>query len=344
VSKVARMVSGLADRLPHRSSRGWALADADRAHRKQRSAGVPVTRTMRLFLFEHPFASAALLHVPVIVLTAVGFAWDRPFLPQLAPENPSDVLQTAWQVHSGFVAIAFAGLAMLIDMAGRESLINPIHERRFLLQHTLFLFAFSYSLLGAIELGAATAWFDNAGVVFVLLLAIVAGTISLIGNAYARAIHALTEPGYAENAQQSALVTQLRASMDASRAMSHANTALHAVTPREWLIEEVEGATPLLHVESRGRLADVHLPSIRRLQLEFTTSPATAQSVDPHAAPESTGHSTAITNPPLVILTSIGQTIDVGRPLFILRQTAVPDRLANKTELRLRHAVRLEEA
>ncbi|TWD81669.1 hypothetical protein FB561_2789 [Kribbella amoyensis] len=320
------------------------MADADRANKRLHSDSVPVTRTIRAFLFEHPFASAALLHVPVIALAAVGFTWDRPFLPHLAPENPSDVLQTAWQVHSGFVAIAFAGLVMLIDMAGRESLINPIHERRFLLQHTFFLFAFSYSLLGAIELGVATAWFDNAGVVFILLLTIVTWTILLIGNAYARAIRALTEPGYTENAQRSALVAQLRASMDASRAMSQANTALHAVAPRTWSAEKVEDATPILHIESQGRLADVHIPSIRRMQIELTASSAVAQSVDPNAAPESANHSSGISSPPLVILASIGQTVDVGRPLFVLRQKPVADRIVNRAELRLKHAVRLEQA
>ena len=134
------------------------------------------------------------------------------------------MLQTAWQVHSGFVAIAFAGLALLIDMAGRDSLISPTHERRFLLQHTLFLFAFSYALIGAVELGIATAWFDNDGVVLVPVVSIVTVTILLIGNAYARAIHALTEPNYSERVQHDALVAQLEASMDASRSVLDANS------------------------------------------------------------------------------------------------------------------------
>lgn len=315
---------------------GWALSDAERAT-KHRVHAQKITSRMALWNREHPVFAAALSYCIVVAATAWGFLSQRSFLPHLSPTDPRQVLSSAWQVHSGFVAIAFAGLAMLIDMAGRDSLVRAVLERQALIRHTRLYLAFAFSLMGALYLGVVSTWFATPGTVLVSILGVVAPAVLLIGTAYSRAIGALTEPTYAERTSRRLLNDQLIASMEASQALIHANLELSRSLNTTWLTSEGEQVTNLLVSPSGVRLADVHLPTIKKVAAALQKVEKVAGRISAEAAPAKSKGSAR-----LIVNTSIGSRLESRQAVFLAVGAIEPGDAA-RFERMLRGAVRWED-
>lgn len=322
--------------------RGWARVDAARALAQGQLERLTLRQAFGLWIEDHPAQVAIAAQLGISLVALLAYAFPVRFAPDLAPDNPQEVLTVAWQVHAGFSAIAFAGLVMLIDMAGRGSNVTVTSERRFLLRHTRFLFAFLFALIGSAQLGVMSIWLSRDGTVVVEVFLVVMPTIYFVGRAYLRAVNALTLHGYAEAAQKGALREHMKASMDTSHIQEAANLALQDTIERVWIVDvntQDMSRQYLVNVQATSRLVDVHIPTLRSIVAELTNETPTASPVvdDPL---------TAIQQPEteLTILAFIGQPIASGRPLFAISNAAAhTPQIRSQFERKLRAAVHLEE-
>jgi hypothetical protein len=291
--------------------RGWALSEAERTLRHKRVHTLSRFRRTTLWVNEHPAAAAIAAHSLILGAVILGYLWNPEVAEQLTPSEPGNVLASAWQVHAGFVAIAFAGLAMLIDMAGRDALVRAVLERQALIRHSHFYLAFAFSLIGAIQLAVVSTWFATPGTVLAEIALVVSPAVALIGVAYGRAIGALTEPSYAERTAKRLIKEQLEASMDASQALFEANQRLEEVVEARRPADD-DQATELLRAPYRARLTDVHLPTVTRVAGSLRDLGGVAGHVQPGSAPAPTRKGVILTKN-----ASIGSTVDAQSPLFV---------------------------
>lgn len=315
--------------------RGWAIYEAESRVRME-GLPRPVRERMKLTVARHPLIAAALAHLLVLILVAIGFRSTRPFLQSLAPDDPGDVLATAWQVHAGFVAIAFAGLAMLIDMAGRDSLIRAVVERRYLMRQTQFSLALFFSLAGAIQLSIVSTWFATAGTVLTDIAFVVTPAVLLIGFAYARAIRVLTDPAAAEQTAAGVMRDEMRMSLDASRALTLAEESISAWAPLYMSFGQHGGTTELVVAERSMRLNDVHLPSIEFVARGLKNTATTATTIAPGAAPSAAKSPPALMRRPL-----LGNVVHEGDAVFVIVGGALSAQELKAYERLLANSIRL---
>lgn len=322
-------------------TRGWARVDASRDLRRHQVEGLAFRRRAASWADRNPFLTAIYAHLAIALVAILGFMHPQPFLESLAPAHPDEILAVAWQVHAGFSGIAFAGLVLLIDMAGRGSHVTVTSERQFLLRHTQFLLAFMFALLGAVQVSAIATWFPSDATVFVVLAFIVIPSIYLVGRGYLRAVNALTLPGYVELAEREALRERMHASMDTSHVLSAANEALEQVMERAWVVgtPDADGDNYLVLSSGRSRLIDVHLPTLRDIIASLNSASSGASEVldmPREASPPSPVK--------IGILAYIGQTIDTGRHLFAVSNSkGLTSAELRKLERKLSNAVHLED-
>jgi hypothetical protein len=232
---------------------------------------------LRDLLDRHPFIWSG-----VVQTFAFGLAWFAgvvTFLPMvtiLDVADPSAVIATAWQVLASFASIAFAGLAVLMQLTS-EPVVTSRSVRQVLFQESQFRPVLAFSITAAVQVGAATL-FLNQPESAVVEVAVVALAILWVGWSYARVGKVYANPGEALRLGEEALVRDLRASMREAHARTAAEVRLHAVVPREWRwtsTEALEG-TVLLAADRAGTLVDVDIDLLGDITKEIADEDASA--------------------------------------------------------------------
>ena len=275
---------------------------------------------------------------------AFAIAWTTgavtlfPHINALDVDDPSAVIATAWQVLAGFASIAFAGLAILMQLTS-EPVVTSRGVRQVLFQESQFRPVLAFSIIGAIQVGAATLFFDQPESA-VVEVAVVALTVLWIGWSYARVGKVYASPGEALRLGERALVDDLKKSMREAHTRAAAEARLHAVSPREWRWSStatVDG-TVLISADRASVLMDVDIDLLTDITKDIADANAsafTASSVTNAPGEPSTG-----SPPELRIMVSIGSTIESGQEIFILKNAESYSGDLAKLRRRLARALR----
>lgn len=265
-----------------------------------------------------PFAWSSLVHAAAFALAwTTGAVTLFPHVNAFNVEDPSAVIGTAWQVLAGFASIAFAGLAVLMQLTS-EPVVTSRGVRQVLFQESQFRPVLAFSIIGAIQVGAATLFLDEPESA-VVEVAVVALTILWIGRSYARVGKVYASPGEALRLGEKALVDDLKRSMRDAHARAVADARLHAVAPREWRWSStatVDG-TVLVAADRAGTLLDVDIDLLTDITNDIADDDASAFTAA--ATTDAPGEPSTATPPELRIMASIGSSIEAGHEIFILK-------------------------
>jgi hypothetical protein len=265
-----------------------------------------------------PFAWSSLVHAVALALAWTAGAFN--LLPHVAAfdvDDPSAVIATAWQVLAGFASIAFAGLAVLMQLTS-EPVVTSRGVRQVLFRESQFRPVLAFSIIGTIQIGVATLVLDQPGSA-VVVVAIVALTILWIGHSYARVGRVYANPGEALRLGEKALVDDLQKSMREAHTRAVAEARLHALTPREWpwsTTATIDG-TVLVAADRAGTLLDVDIDLLTDIINNIADDDAsafTAATITSAPAEPSTG-----IPPELRIMASIGSSVEAGQGIYILK-------------------------
>lgn len=288
------------------SSSGWLLE----AHLKQKPS-----RRERAQALVH----GRPLMLGVVVQAVVGaLCWALPRFPGYWPEslsvpNPGSALEVVWQVQAAFASIAFAGLALMFQVAS-DGAVAARNLRETLVRATWFLPALGLSLGGTLQLGIITLWAPTSQALVIELACVVAATLLAVGYAYYRASAVFMRPDMADQLASQALAKMAVRSMRSAGAREKARSALAEVVPPHW--DPKVAAEVVLSAPTKGTFADVRLQPLRALAEQiaaFSSSSAQAQG----------GQSFPATDDPeqiasLRLAASLGAQLDEGEPLFVL--------------------------
>ena len=294
-------------------------------------------------LDRHPFWWSSVVQTAVFVAAWVaGSATLFPNITFFEVEDPSSVIATAWQVLAGFASIAFAGLAVLMQLTS-EPVVTSRGVRQVLFKESQFRPVLAFSITGAIQVGAGALLLGESEAA-VIEVVVVAVTILLIGWSYARVGAVYSDPGEALRLGEAALQRDLVSSMREARSRAVAESRLHKVVPREWRlfsISPLDGIV-LLRADRSAALSDVDIDLINDVVNEIADGDSSAL----EASDASTGPAEPATadSPELRIATSLGSTVEAGSEVFVLKNPASFAGNRNRVASRLAKALRWEEA
>lgn len=280
-------------------------------------------------------------------IAAFAIAWTTgaitlfPHISAFDVDDPSAVIATAWQVLAGFASIAFAGLAILMQLTS-EPVVTSRGVRQVLFQESQFRPVLAFSIVGAIQVGAATLFLDEPESA-VVEVAVVALTVLWIGWSYARVGKVYANPGEALRLGEKALVGDLKKSMREAHTRAAAEARLHAVAPREWRWSStatVDG-TVLVTADRAGALMDVDIDLLTDITKDVADDDASAFTAS--ATTNAPGEPSTESPPELRIMVSIGSTIEAGQEIFILKNAESYSGDLAKLRGRLLKALRWED-
>lgn len=281
----------------------------------------------------HPFIwSSAVQAAAFAVAWTVGALSLFPCITAFGLDDPSAAIATAWQVLAGFASIAFAGLAVLMQLTS-EPVVTSRGVRQVLFRESQFQPVLAFSIVGAIQVGVATL-FLNQPESAVVEVALVAGTIFWIGLSYARVGLVYANPGAPLRLGEKALLDDLRNSMREAHILVAAETRLNALVPHEWrwsTTATIDGEVLLAAIRA-GTLVDVDVDLLTDIIKDVKVGSSAIIS-----APVSDGPGEPSTEPPppeLRTMVSIGSTIDAGQEIFILKNAS--SYTGDRTKLRSR--------
>lgn len=307
----------------------WVLEDARRLVREHISPRQNPLRKIQAWAPEHPIRTAVYANALILIAAFIAYGLQPSFLPQLAPRDPGELLQSAWQVHAGFSAIAFAGLVMLVDVGGRETKLSPANERQFLLRYTNFDSALAFALTGAISVAITATWFPAEETLVAAVCFVVVPSTVLVTRGYLRAVRMLTHPRYSELIERDTTVRSLEQAIVASSARRIANARLGQVVDRAWNTNSA--VEKLVVMEHDSRLVDVDVTLLAQIVLILKLPAATT---NPTPAKPPSSRKIEITAP-------ISGGIRAGAPLFTCAGPLIATERVG-LDRALRSAVRLE--
>lgn len=288
-----------------------------------------------------PFIWSSLVQAAAFALAwTTGAVTLFPHVNVFDVEDPTAILGTAWQVLAGFASIAFAGLAVLMQLTS-EPVVTSRGVRQVLFQVSQFRPVLAFSIVGAIQVGAATLFLDQPESA-VVEVAVVALTILWIGRSYARVSRVYANPGEALRLGEKALVEDLKRSMREAHTRAAAEARLHAVTPRVWRWSSaatIDGIV-LVAADRAGALVDVDIDLLTDIVKEIADEDANAvtAAADTNAPKEpSTG-----SPPELCIMASIGSFYEAQHEIFVLKNAESYSGDLAKLRSRLTNALRWE--
>lgn len=265
-----------------------------------------------------PFAWSSLAHAAAFALAwTTGAVTLFPHVNAFNVEDPAAVIGTAWQVLAGFASTAFAGLAVLMQLTS-EPVVTSRGVRQVLFQESQFRPVLAFSIVGAIQVGAATLFLHQPESA-VVEVAVVALTILWIGWSYARVGKVYANPGEALRLGEKALVADLKKSMREAHTRAAAEARLHAVAPREWRWSSTAtlDGTVLVAADRASTLVDVDIDLLTDIVEDIADEDAGAFTAA--AAPNAPGEPSTGTPPELRIMASIGSSIEAGQEIFVLK-------------------------
>jgi hypothetical protein len=330
---------GLSKRLA-RSNLILATAQKDAA--RVRRQGRPAARRVALLVQRRALPLAIIVQVAVAaVAVGVGLVLQPRIWSSLAPVSPDDALIALWQVHLGFVSIAFAGLAVLLQLAA-EPVITARSLRADLFRHTFFVAILFQALAGAIQLGVVALWFDSSSALVIEFFLVVAVTVAAVAFAYLRATALFTNPALAVELGKKALREELLDSIYADAARTKANELLHDAIPRAWRVSYRHAKDVQLLVRFPGAcvVRDVDLRPLLDVQVELDrASTAVAHSHPWKDSGSAASDAGSAQKPLLRILVGVGESVAAGEACFALEQSAVVSHSLASIENRLRAAL-----
>lgn len=265
-----------------------------------------------------PFAWSSLAQAAAFALAwATGVVTLFPHVEAFNVDDPSAVIATAWQVLAGFASIAFAGLAVLMQLTS-EPVVTSRGVRQVLFRESQFRPVLAFAIVGAIQVGVASLFLDQPESALVEV-AVVALAILWIGWSYARVGKVYANPGEALRLGEKALVDDLKTSMREAHARAVAEARLHAVAPREWRWSStatVDG-TVLLAVDRSGTLLDVDIDLLTDVIKDIADEDVSAFTAA--ATTNAPGEPSTGPPPELRIMVSIGSSVEAGHEIFVLK-------------------------
>jgi hypothetical protein len=198
----------------------------------------------------------------VVLAAAVGLWNGSPeFLPSLAPDDAGEAMNNLWQVHAVFVSLAFAGLAVLLQI-GSEQLVTGTSLRAALFDWTWFKFSFAFSVISLVQLGAVTIWFGNDATLLLEFFFVDLVAIALVAFAYYRAATVYADPLQARRMALEHLRATAERSQRYAWSTEHANSRLLAIMPDLFsLAPQSKGMRrdPMAAPDKARTVADIHV-------------------------------------------------------------------------------------
>lgn len=326
-------------------NRGWLLEDVRRELQGDRRARQPLERRIAIGLEEIPVGLACLTQGAIALMALLLWRWQPSVAVSLAPVDAGHDLLDVWQVHVGFVAITFAGLTFLLQLAA-EPVVPSRSLRAMLFRDTFFMTTFMYALVGAVQLGIVALWFANAATLLLEFVLVVAVTVFGVGRAYYIAAKVFSDPGAGLRLGTEELVEAARDSIYADFAVMEANQRLFREVDRGYwgvgVAEPQQIGIAQMSVESQ--IEDVRLAEVRDAIAEFRAAHvslglARAQ-VHDIPDPEQVDERPS---PVVRLLAGIGDRVRAGQPLFLVENIDPSAPSLNVLARRLIAAFRLKQ-
>lgn len=267
-------------------------------------------------LDSHPFTFCGVLQVLVFAA-----AWGSGYitvssLNRFEVEAAASVIGISWQIVATFASIAFAGLTVLMQVAS-EPVVTSRSAREVLFEETHFRPVLAFSITASIQVGVAALFLDRTESAIVEV-SVVGVTILWMGLSYARVGLVFAKPGEALRLGQAALERDLMSSLRHAHSRSVAEERLHALVPQDWsfLQHDSTEVVPVLVAPRADVLDDVDFDLLRDIVKEIADDDSTAPVASD--APPKPQEGTAANAPELRISTSLGSSVDTGRPVFVL--------------------------
>ena len=271
-------------------------------------------------------AVAASLFILTIVAAVVGTSSTWTFLPDLAPGGDgSDPLMTLWQVLCTFVAVGFAGLAIMFQIAPQDTSF-ALDRRRVLLDWAYLrptLFVGTGSIIVA---GIVAIWLPSDGALIATFLLLLLPSVALIGVSYWRCADAFTHPEGVSARAEELLRQRLQRRLTRTGPTHRALDELHRAN---WIVW-----TPLLesHDVDDPSAADVLLQfdqDVRVEALDARRLARLARSVRRRAGRQAPAASTVDSKlaPSLWVRAEVGRLVRRGQPVIYVSTTASARRM-----------------
>ncbi|WP_433825950.1 hypothetical protein ACQP2E_28065 [Actinoplanes sp. CA-015351] len=247
-------------------------------------------------------------------------------LPEWAPKDPTEVLGLAWQVQTSIAAIAFAGLALIIQLAGTPP-IAISSSREVLFRLTLFRGLLLYAGATNVALGVVATWIGGAAGVLICFIFCFVATVVFIGFSYFRVAAYFLNAEGARAAALTVLRDKIGGGLHELRLMSMANARLDEMFPTASPVARYAqtpvGAheTPLLELDDDKYLDDLDSAGLKSAAVEILrlVPPPGFKASMPHpgdSAPQEAAMNAV--DPFLRIECGLGARVVAGDRLFTL--------------------------
>ena len=286
-----------------------------------------------------------------VLFTALLFAavllrmWQPVVLPGWAPPDAGEAIGLAWQVQTSIAAIAFAGLALIIQLAANPP-VAVRSSREVLYRETHFRFLLSYAGGSSVLLGVVSTWLPSDGGALLCFLVCFVGTLVLIGFSYLRAARFFLDDRHAAESAIQLLLAKLDDGIRDQRVVAEANRRLgelfSAPEPvrRSRRVPPGRLAFPLAEVTATKRVADFDVAALRHAGADLL------RAVDGErfeaAAQTALGPARTAADPALLLIKhGVNSVVRPGQALFDLVADSEPDpELLRAFDQRLRRCVR----
>ncbi|WP_141715203.1 hypothetical protein [Micromonospora rhizosphaerae] len=277
------------------------------------------------------FVSA--LFFTLVALAVLFRSRQVSFLPSWAPANASEALGLAWQVQTSIAAIAFAGLALVIQLASNPP-VAIRSSREVLYRETLFRSLLLFAGASNVTLGIIAIWLASDGGAIIGFLFCFVVTMLFIGLSYFRAAEHFLDERRAAVRALNLLQEKLSDGLYKLDVMARANTRLADLFPGDSLIRarsRASGSTdgiPLVIVGQSVRLEDVNYRLLQRIaakhlhRMWLINFPAEATQEAPPKRVEGSLRDTA---PAILLDSRINEVVPAGGHIFTLTASLEAD-------------------
>jgi hypothetical protein len=262
-----------------------------------------------------PFAWSACTQAAIFLIALVaGNVTLFPSFTLLDVQNPANAIAASWQVLAGFASIAFAGLAVLMQLTS-EPVVTSRGVRQVLFERSQFRPILAFSITGIAQVGAAALFLSTSEAAITEFL-LVAATVYWIGKSYARVGSVYAKPGEALKLGEIALLRDLHASMRYAHSRAVADARLHALVPREWRWTlDTQTGVPLVSAKRTAFLRDIDIDMLKDVLNEVKDN---ARTLTATTEPTRTDEKPTPMHPELRIATAIESSVDEGQPIYLL--------------------------
>jgi hypothetical protein len=268
---------------------------------------------------EKPWALGAFFLI-LLGLAVVMYISEPTFLESWGPKDAAEALGLTWQVQTSIAAIAFAGLALIIQLA-TDSPIAVRSSREVLHRETRFNLLVTYAGASSVTLGVVAIWLPSAGGTLLGVLICLVGTLGLIGLSYFRAAQLFLDERRALDKAIQLLLSRLDGEVRGQRTASAINQRLAQFFPKAGPVRRTRVAPagrktlPLVIVTEAQRVHDFDVVALRRVGVDLlrAVSGETFKSVeDPTGTPAEAAPEPAI----LLIRYQVNDVVQPGDALF----------------------------